>query len=91
MKITRTDSLYIQNQPGRKPDVTTKPETRPAQSSETRISSTAQSVANARSQLATTSDVDMDKVNEIRKAISEGKLEIDLDALGQAILDMHRR
>ncbi|MGN4998619.1 flagellar biosynthesis anti-sigma factor FlgM [Aeromonas sp. 80P] len=44
-----------------------------------------------RSQLATTSDVDMDKVNEIRKAISEGKLEIDLDALGQAILDMHRR
>ena len=33
----------------------------------------------------------MDKVNEIRKAISEGKLEIDLDALGQAILDMHRR
>ncbi|MGL5463712.1 MAG: flagellar biosynthesis anti-sigma factor FlgM [Aeromonas veronii] len=55
------------------------------------MSSTAQSVANARSQLATTSDVDMDKVNEIRKAISEGKLEIDLDALGQAILDMHRR
>ncbi|TNH69155.1 MULTISPECIES: flagellar biosynthesis anti-sigma factor FlgM [Aeromonas] len=91
MKITRTDSLYIQNLPGRKPDVTTKPETRPAQSSEARISSTAQSVANARSQLATTSDVDMDKVNEIRKAISEGKLEIDLDALGQAILDMHRR
>lgn len=91
MKITRTDSLYIQNQPGRKPDVTTKPETKSAQSPDARISSTAQSVANARSQLATTSDVDMDKVNEIRKAIGEGKLEIDLDALGQAILDMHRR
>jgi negative regulator of flagellin synthesis FlgM len=91
MKITRTDSLYIQNQTGRKPDVTTKQETKSAQSSEARISSTAQSVANARSQLATTSDVDMDKVNEIRKAISDGKLEIDLDALGQAILDMHRR
>ncbi|HDX8360908.1 flagellar biosynthesis anti-sigma factor FlgM [Aeromonas sp. FDAARGOS 1416] len=91
MKITRTDPLYIQNQSGRKPDVTAKPETKSSQSSEARISSTAQSVANARSQLATTSDIDMDKVNEIRKAISEGKLEIDLDALGQAILDMHRR
>ncbi|TNH88971.1 flagellar biosynthesis anti-sigma factor FlgM [Aeromonas sobria] len=91
MKITRTDSLYIQNQPGRKQDAATKHSSKPAQQADALISSTAQSVAKARSQLATTPDVDMDKVNEIRKAISEGKLEIDLDALGQAILDMHRR
>jgi negative regulator of flagellin synthesis FlgM len=91
MKITRTDSLYIQTPPGRKQNAASKEETKPIQSGEARISSTAQSVANARSQLATTSDVDMDKVNEIRNALSEGKLEIDLDALGQAILDMHRR
>ncbi|MCE9846590.1 flagellar biosynthesis anti-sigma factor FlgM [Aeromonas allosaccharophila] len=91
MKITRTDSLYIQNQPGRKQDAATKQSSKPAQQADALISSTAQSVTKARSQLATTSDVDMDKVNEIRKAISEGKLEIDLDALGQAILDMHRR
>ena len=41
--------------------------------------------------LSTTSDVDMDKVNQIRQAISEGRLELDMDALSQAIVDMHRR
>ena len=55
------------------------------------ISSTAQSINQARSQLASTSDVDMEKVNQIRQAISEGRLELDMDALSQAILDMHRR
>jgi negative regulator of flagellin synthesis FlgM len=33
----------------------------------------------------------MEKVNQIRQAISEGRLELDMDALSQAILDMHRR
>ncbi|WP_033138163.1 flagellar biosynthesis anti-sigma factor FlgM [Aeromonas finlandensis] len=91
MKITRTDSLYIQNQPGRKQDAATKQTAKPAPQADALISGTAQSVAKARSQLAVTPDVDMDKVNEIRKAIREGSLAIDLDALGQAILDTHRR
>ena len=33
----------------------------------------------------------LEKVNQIRQAISEGRLELDMDALSQAILDMHRR
>ena len=91
MKITRTDPLYVQTQPQRKQDAA------PAQSKprtsqgDARISTTAQTINQARSQLASTSDVDMEKVNQIRQAISEGKLELDMDSLSQAILDMHRR
>lgn len=91
MKITRTDPLYVQTQLQRKPEsATVQPQARASQA-DAQISTTAQFVNQARSQLATTSDVDMEKVNQIRQAISDGKLELDMDALSQAILDMHRR
>lgn len=90
MKITRTDPIYVQPQQQRKPEsaATAQPQ---AGQGDALISSTAQSINQARSQLASTSDVDMEKVNQIRQAISEGRLELDMDALSQAILDMHRR
>lgn len=91
MKITRTDPLYVQTQLQRKQEsATAQPQARASQA-DAQISTTAQFVNQARSQLATTSDVDMEKVNQIRQAISDGKLELDMDALSQAILDMHRR
>uniref|UniRef100_UPI003B9F917B flagellar biosynthesis anti-sigma factor FlgM n=1 Tax=Aeromonas jandaei TaxID=650 RepID=UPI003B9F917B len=91
MKITRTDPLYVQTQLQRKQDGAPALVEARATKADAQISSTAQVVNQARAQLATTSDVDMEKVNRIRQAISEGKLELDMDALGQAILDMHRR
>lgn len=36
-------------------------------------------------------DVDMNKVNEISALLADGKLELDLDVLSDAILGMHRR
>ncbi|MGY3894368.1 flagellar biosynthesis anti-sigma factor FlgM [Aeromonas enterica] len=91
MKITPTDPLYVQTQLQRKPEsATAQPQARASQA-DAQISATTQFVNQARSQLATTSDVDMEKVNQIRQAISDGKLELDMDALSQAILDMHRR
>ncbi|MFM5719423.1 flagellar biosynthesis anti-sigma factor FlgM [Aeromonas caviae] len=90
MKITRTDPVYVQPQSQRKAGAT--PAHQPqASQGEARISATAQTINQARVELASTSDVDMEKVNQIRQAISEGRLELDMDALSQAILDMHRR
>ncbi|MFQ2270011.1 flagellar biosynthesis anti-sigma factor FlgM [Aeromonas enteropelogenes] len=91
MKITRTDPLYSQPQAARKQEApaTQAPASQPR--SDAKISTTAQSVTQASALLSTTSDVDMDKVNQIRQAISEGRLELDMDALSQAIVDMHRR
>ncbi|MEG0009478.1 MAG: flagellar biosynthesis anti-sigma factor FlgM [Aeromonas sp.] len=92
MKITRTDPLYVQAQLQRKQDAAPLAQSQPKPSQgDARISTTTQTINQARSQLASTSDVDMEKVNQIRQAISEGKLELDMDALSQAILDMHRR
>ncbi|QXB56343.1 flagellar biosynthesis anti-sigma factor FlgM [Aeromonas sp. FDAARGOS 1415] len=91
MKITRTDPLYVQPQPQRKADAAPAAQPRATAQGEARISATAQTINQARSELASTSDVDMEKVNRIRQAISEGRLELDMDALSQAILDMHRR
>ncbi|WP_404835790.1 flagellar biosynthesis anti-sigma factor FlgM [Aeromonas media] len=90
MKITSTDPIYVQPQQQRKADAAPAAQPRAGQG-DALISSTAQSINQARSQLASTSDVDMEKVNQIRQAISEGRLELDMDALSQAILDMHRR
>lgn len=36
------------------------------------------------------SDVDWNKVNDVKNALANGDLNVDLDTLSQAILDMHR-
>lgn len=41
--------------------------------------------------IASSSDVDMEKVNRVRELITQGNLTLDLDALSDAILEMHRR
>jgi len=41
--------------------------------------------------LSSASDVDMEKVNQVRELIAQGNLSLDLDVLSDAILDMHRR
>ncbi|MGN5184644.1 flagellar biosynthesis anti-sigma factor FlgM [Aeromonas veronii] len=91
MKITRTDPLYVQNPAATQAGCAIHPVEPRASQADAQISSTAQFVNQARAELATTSDVDMDKVNRIRRPSAKGKLELDMDALGQAILDMHRR
>lgn len=91
MKITRTEPLYSQPQAARKQEAQANQNQADQPRSDAKISTTAQSVAQARTLLKSTPDVDMNKVNQIRQAISEGRLELDMDALGQAILDIHRR
>lgn len=90
MKITRTDPVQIQSPLPRKQEpIQTAPQSR--QGSESQISATAQTMAHAKVELASTPDVDMAKVEQIRQAIGEGRLTLDLAALSQAILDLHRR
>ncbi|WP_115719449.1 flagellar biosynthesis anti-sigma factor FlgM [Gallaecimonas mangrovi] len=40
--------------------------------------------------LSNASDVDMDKVNQLRQAIAEGKIDLDPQKLAEAIIAMHR-
>lgn len=40
-------------------------------------------------QLKTADDIDWDKVSQVKDALSQGTLSIDLDALSQAIVEMH--
>lgn len=41
--------------------------------------------------LAASGEVDLDKVNQIRQAISEGRLSLDPEKLAEALLALHRR
>jgi negative regulator of flagellin synthesis FlgM len=41
-------------------------------------------------ELATTSDVDMEKVQQLQQSIANGELKLDTQALSEAILEMHR-
>lgn len=63
---------------------TTTPVTVPA-SEETELTLTSLS-----DDLDAASDVDWNKVNEVKTALANGDLNVDLDSLSQAILDMHR-
>jgi len=92
MKITRTETTPVQ--PRLQPDTPAQPapaSARPAAAPvESGISQEAQRLTEARQQLAATSDVDLDKVEQIRSAIAAGKLPLDLDALSKAVVEMHR-
>jgi len=43
------------------------------------------------SKVTPTSDIDMDKVNQVSALLAEGKLSLDLDVLTNSIVEMHRR
>lgn len=91
MKITRTEITPLtprssfDAQPEKKVSTS-----RGAVTTETSLSPEIKELNQARSLLASTSDVDMDKISAMKKAIAEGKLPLDMEALGSAILEMHR-
>lgn len=91
MKITRTETTPVQ--PRLQPD--TPPQPAPAKArapaaADTGISQEAQSLTLARRELAGAADVDLAKVEQIRSAIAEGRMPLDLDALAKAVVEMHR-
>lgn len=92
MKIQRTEPGILQSVQPRKQEPTNiqTADAQPSRASSS-ISSAAQSLEQARQAMTSLPDVDMDKVNNIRQALSEGKLELNMDALAQAIIEMHRR
>ncbi|WP_417604464.1 flagellar biosynthesis anti-sigma factor FlgM [Oceanimonas baumannii] len=45
----------------------------------------------ARDKLGAMPDVDLEKVARLRQAIANNELPLDLDALSQAVLELHRR
>ncbi|MBY5920014.1 flagellar biosynthesis anti-sigma factor FlgM [Ferrimonas balearica] len=53
------------------------------------ISEDWQLLEQAEQELATLNDVDMDKVNALRSALSEGRFELDLNDLAQSMLEQH--
>lgn len=91
MKITRSESPQVPtSRPGDKSTTTQQaPLARPAQGAQ--LSNQVQGMGKASQLLANTPDVDMKKVEQIRSAIAEGKLDLDLDALSRAIVEMHRQ
>ncbi len=90
MKITRTESPLIPaSRTSEKSPLSPAPSpSRPASTPD--LSQEVKGMAKAIQLLATSSDVDMKKVEQIRTAIAEGRLELDLDALSQAIVELHR-
>lgn len=60
------------------------------QSPESSVSSDALWLDAAEQELATTSDVDLEKVQQLQQAIANGDLVLDTKALSEAILEMHR-
>lgn len=67
----------------------TRPQSSPS-APQTQLSPELGMVQAARQQLASLPEVDMDKVTALRQAIAEGNLPLDMDALSQAIIDLHR-
>ncbi len=53
------------------------------------ISDDWQLLEQAEQELAGLSDVDMDKVNALRSALTEGRFELDLNDLAQSMLEQH--
>jgi len=60
------------------------------QTPESGVSSDALWLNATQQELATTSDVDMEKVQQLQQAIANGELVLDTKALSEAILEMHR-
>lgn len=54
------------------------------------VSADAVWLSEAQESLADLSDVDLDKVAELKQAIENGQLPLDVEALSQAIVEMHR-
>lgn len=94
MKITRPDitaPLTTVRQSEKSAEKSVQPSmTKSKEIAQTQFSQDVRELSQNEALLANSSDVDMDKVAAIRKAIAEGKLPLDLDALSGAILDMHR-
>ncbi|MDO2948355.1 flagellar biosynthesis anti-sigma factor FlgM [Aeromonas simiae] len=92
MKIQRTDASLLQSAQSRRQEaaaMTASAQTpAPAQAD---ISVQAQGLEQAHQRMQELSDVDMDKVEQISRALAEGTLELDMDALGRAIIEMHCR
>lgn len=69
--------------------VENKPASTPAPQAE--ASAKSNNFVNINSKLASSSDIDMDKVNAVSALLADGKLNLDLDILSDAIVEMHRR
>ncbi|ENY71416.1 lateral flagella anti-sigma-28 factor, LfgM [Aeromonas diversa CDC 2478-85] len=91
MKIQRTDgALFHAAQPRKQESLPGTPAAA-APRAQAEISVEAQGLEQARQRMQDLSDVDMDKVQQIRQAIAEGKLTLDMETLGRAIVDLHRK
>ncbi|KUE80656.1 flagellar biosynthesis anti-sigma factor FlgM [Aeromonas schubertii] len=92
MKIQRTDgALFQAAKPHKQESLPGTPAAAPSPRAQAEISVEAQGLEQARQRMQDLSDVDMDKVRQIRQAIAEGKLTLDMETLGRAIVDLHRK
>lgn len=95
MKITRTEIRPISTQTpspahAGETKTTTSAGTRGSAPSALAVSPETLQLRRAAAQLASAPDVDAGKVDEIRQAIADGRLPLDLDALSRAVLELHR-
>lgn len=92
MKITRSEFNVISHRASTHQDPTAPRATaNPTKPQEALVSQEARLLEQTAGLLNDTSDIDLAKVAELRTAIAEGKLPLDLDALAEAMLDMHRK
>ena len=67
-----------------------KPHAKMATAPQTQLSAELGLVQAARQQLNALPDVDLDKVAALRQAIANGELPLDIAALSQAVIELHR-
>lgn len=61
-----------------------------AAAAQTQLSTELGLITAAREQLQALPDVDLDKVAALRQAIADGELPLDMAALSQAVIELHR-
>lgn len=72
------------------PSLASRNSTKAAAAPQTQLSAELGLVQAARQQLNALPDVDLDKVAALRQAIADGELPLDMAALSQAVIELHR-
>ena len=72
------------------PSLASRHSAKAATAPQTQLSAEVGLVQAARQQLNALPDVDLDKVAALRQAIAEGEMPLDMAALSQAVIELHR-
>lgn len=90
MKISNTNGANIQPAPRMIQASQTPEAVKQEKTPSSSVSLEAKTLSAVNEKMTDISDVDMDKVNQVRLQLSQHGVALDLDKLADAIIDMHR-